>query len=151
MREGTIMRRSMWPAATLVLTFWLVGAARADGLGPRGLEELMGIGLSLVVGGSALAVAAVVSGFLLVRGRRYHPWPRGAWRRIGYLALAGVLALILGPLLTFQFGLLTALVAGGVGLVGLIALMIWPGPLEERSIPPADVEPGGSNVAGGAR
>jgi len=94
------MRKCIHAVAMLVLLFSAVATARADGLGARGFELIAGFGISLVIGGLAIAAAVIVGGFLLIRGRRYHSPPVRAWRVIGILALLGVLVMVCGPILT---------------------------------------------------
>jgi hypothetical protein len=116
------MRPRIPAVAALVLSVWPVATARADGLGPAGYEALAGIGISLVIGGLALSVAVILGGITLVRRCRNHSWPPGAWRRIGFVTLLGVLVIVGGPILTVEFGLTTAMVI--VGLVLILAMLL---------------------------
>jgi hypothetical protein len=120
--RGWIMRRSIPVVVTLVLSVCPVATARGDGLGRTGYETLAGIGISLIIGGLALSVAVILGGIALVRRCRNHSWPAGAWRRIGFVTLLGVLVIVVGPILTVQFGLTTAMVI--VGLVLLLAMIL---------------------------
>jgi hypothetical protein len=92
------MRSRVRFISPLVLFLLAVASARADGLGPHGLEIMAGIGLSIVIGGLALSAAVVLAGFFLVRGRPR--WPVGVWWKILFLALFGVLVIVSGPFLT---------------------------------------------------